>query len=431
MQVLQSPSPQAKSYHSLRTIGSNTGDRIVEHFTHDRFSPSEVNWKPPGRAQFAQIVFGGEKSPDKLAERLRETGIGGTLRKGELQSLQPEIFALPQNIETLPTLPNAFSFLSKEHVGNLLYSNNPESIKTADVKLMETQVPPGRTRVMAHHHNATDKSLQLATTFRNRGDRPVHLTLLKHGQSSRHMGWAGDIGLDAYKTFLKDKRAEKHEIPPGGSWTLDQGTMRVDPKDNQKNQVTSSLSLVSTNGPLEAITAARSLKSDSESESLKRAELETSDRRPSKAALKFRGSGRYAHPDQHNLGLIPMNEKKAYQVVIGPQSSEGGTTFDGEYGQERRYSMIVGADAKPGQRLAVLAWAGGEDPVAVRTMGDESKLMRLVGKRSNANQVGVVYEGVVSPGQVLDFTQMIQGGAATPLRLIFLPLPAPSGLEKP
>lgn len=173
-----------------------------------------------------------------------------------------------------------------------------------------------------------------------------------------------------------------------------------------------------------AVTTATTPEFDPAKDELNRVALESRREAPSKPPLKFRGSGQYRHPDLHNLGVIPMSDGKVYQFEMGPQSETGGPTYDGEYGQERRYSFVVGADANPGQRLSVLAWAGGNDPVGIRTAGEKGKVMRLVGKPDHPDQVGVVFEGQVKPGQVIDFSQMIQAGAATPVRFIVIPVPA-------
>ena len=243
----------------------------------------------------------------------------------------------------------------------------------------------------------------------------------------KHAGQAGDAGLQAYKDYLKSGKMEQHTIMPGASWDLQQGVMRVE--KNRKgdivsgDQVSSSLSLISTDGPLKATTTATTLDFDQDKDSLEIASLESSADSPAKPALKFRGSGRYQHSDLHSVGIIPMSGK-IYQLEIGPQSEAGGVSYDGEYGREKRYSLVVGNDAVPGQRLSILAWAGGRDPVGIRTAGEGGRVMRLVGKPDHHDQVGVVFEGEVRAGQIIDFTQMVQGGAATPVRFIIIPTSA-------
>ena len=394
----------------------------------DAFTPSPSDeWTPPSRALLAQVV-GRKDALQEVGNLVRKTGRGGTLQKQDLQSVSPEIFGLPQNIERIPTVPNIASSLKDDYVGNLLYSNNPERITKPNVLLSEADVAGGTTRILAHHLNATNETLRLATTFRNEGNKPVQVTLQKFASSSKHEGSAADAGLQTYKDYLKDERAQRHEIPPGGAWVLNQGTMTVEKNakgSTTRDQVASSLALISADGPLKATTTATSLDFDPAKDRLETAALETSKEVPSKPPLKFRGAGDYPHPDLHQLGVIPMGQGKPYQFEIGPKTTTGGSTFDGEYGQERRYTFVVGNDAKPGQRLSILAWAGGSDPVGIRAVGETEKVMRLVGKPGHRDQVGVVFEGEVKAGQVIDFSQMMQAGAATPVRFILIPTPAP------
>ena len=89
---------------------------------------------------------------------------------------------------------------------------------------------------------------------------------------------------------------------------------------------------------------------------------------------------------------------------------------------ETSYVFEVGKDAKPGQRLLILGWAGGEEAVGVRDTQHPNSLLEL--SRKTRQQAGILFEGEVTAGQRIEMKQMIQGGASTPLRLIAIPLPA-------
>lgn len=188
----------------------------------------------------------------------------------------------------------------------------------------------------------------------------------------------------------------------------------------QKGQVASSMAMLSTNGPLSASTVVIPEGQDPEKASLRVPGREGGDR-----GLQFRGSGLYPNPDTHVQGTIPMSEPKVYQMVMGPQGNS--RNFDGEYGHERRYTLRVGDDVKPGQRLTILAWAGGADPVGVRPVTDPNQVLPIAAKDSFKEQVAVLFEGEVKAGQFLHLEQMVQAGGATPLRLLIIPVPPTQG----
>lgn len=432
MRIATSPSflsnlPNVPGPSSAASQGASASGVMNASFR-DTFTPSgESEGSLPHLDQLLRVAFGGKpdagdglREVGKLAQQRKE---GGFMTKAELQKSCPQIFADLSQTDVLPTspargLPKVIANLFDGAAQNLFYSNNPERLRQSNVRLADAELPAGRTRVVSHHLNDTEDPMQLSTVFRNSGSQPVVLTFLREAGRVDDEGMAARVGLDTYQDYLRDRDIEVVTIEPGKSHVWDQGVM-------EKGEVATSMAMVSTNGPLSATTMATAAGADPERASLETPALEGADR--GRVPLEFRGSGLYPDPDTHVQGTIPMGEPKIYQMVMGPQGKSG--TFDGEYGQERRITLRVGDDVKPGQRLTILAWAGGADPVGVRPLSDPSQVLAIATKPQFKEQVAVLFEGEVEAGQLLHMEQMVQAGAATPLRLLIVPVPPAQGSD--
>lgn len=412
----------------------DSGRGIVDTFVS---SEGTENLPVPTRRQVSQMVFGSPQKDvvDQLGELFTERGIGGVMQKRELQKIAPALFA---DVSTAPTAVTSGTPASSTDTGwsakpadTLFYSNNPERIKETNLKLASGKLPSGTTRVMSHHLNDTKQNVELQTYFRNNGDQPVKVTIWNRGAGVNVEGYAFKTGSDAVGKAMNSK-PETKVINPGQSYYLHNESLKP-------GQVASTLSLVETDGELEAVTAVVNPNAKAGATPLKQAKLEDSKQRrdqsgnplPSLRGLEFRGSGVYEQPDKILSGTLDMAPGKLQHITIGESPENQGVRSDypGDYGKSNYVGLKVPAEAKEGQRLVLLGWAGGEDPVSIRGIDDPGKLYQVFAKFDkktgdplNKNQVVVLFDQPVQPGQEIKFEQMIQGGGAGPLRILALPL---------
>lgn len=348
---------------------------------------------------------------DRLAE---QRGTGGYLSKAELRSVAPALFGDVANTQPMASLPvPSSSAWRMPPVDNLFYSNNPERVTGPNLRLSEGQIPAGRTRIMAHHLNSSTKPLELRTRFANTGVDNVELLVRRRGIGVREEAAAVQAGVQALRDYNGKEQISRIPLKPGQAYDMPLGVVKP-------GEVLSYLGEVQCNGALDVVTA-----SVLEGERLRGADLRTPPLENGKTlqGKEFRGNGVYAGPDRRELSMIHMAPGLLQQTTIGPNPTESPlSTYSGEFGQARHYSLTVGPCAK-GQRLVVLGWAGGREPVAAQTAGGKGKL-NLVPQPGTGREVIVLFQGAVTPGQKIELEQMVQGGAATPFRILALPVEA-------